>query len=95
MEDQVAHEQAKHQQRMARLNRIKELAEEEGDENMISRAWELLEKEQKWFDKKIQRMEQKRQRIQELIEQETAETEPVETEAKEAEGQTEQKSAAE
>ena len=51
----IATEQKKHDTRVARLNRIKELAIEIGDEKILARAEKLLAKEQARYNKKMAR----------------------------------------
>lgn len=60
---QMAHEVAKHRNRVARLRRIRQLATEEGKTETVERVDKLLEKEQKRYDSKWQRMQERRQKI--------------------------------
>ncbi|MHC4620492.1 MAG: hypothetical protein ACYTEQ_22320 [Planctomycetota bacterium] len=59
LETQMNREEAKHNQRVARLNRIKELAEQEGSEDVLGRIEKLLQKEQRRYSFKRQRMDMK------------------------------------
>lgn len=65
---QMAHEQAKHRRRLARLNRIRELAAKEGLTETVERVDKLLEKEQQRYDRKHQRIQQRRQKVLQLAE---------------------------
>ena len=59
LETQMNHEEGKHNQRLARLNRIKELAEQEGSQDVLARVEKLLQKEQRRYSFKRQRMDMK------------------------------------
>ncbi|HOL31380.1 MAG TPA: hypothetical protein PK052_05300 [Anaerohalosphaeraceae bacterium] len=60
---QFVHEQQKHQQRQARLERMLELAKEKGDAKTIERIESLMAKEQSRYDSKLGRMMEKDARI--------------------------------
>jgi len=49
---QQQHEQAKHMERVARLNRIRELAIKKGDTEMVARVDKLIAKEQEVYGRK-------------------------------------------
>ena len=49
---QQQHEQAKHMERQARLNRIRELAVKKGDTEMVARVDKLIAKEQEVYGRK-------------------------------------------
>ena len=55
--------EAKHRDRIARLNRIRELAQQQGDTETVARANKLLEKETKLYDAKTQRIEHRKEMI--------------------------------
>jgi hypothetical protein len=59
LETQMNHEEAKHNQRLARLNRIKELAEQESSQDVLARVEKLVQKEQRRYSFKRQRMDMK------------------------------------
>jgi hypothetical protein len=59
LETQMNHEEGKHNKRVARLNRIKELAEPEGSQEVLARIEKLLQKEQRRYSFKRQRMDMK------------------------------------
>jgi hypothetical protein len=56
-EKQLQHEQAKHMERQARLARIRELAVQKGDAEMIARVDKLIAKEQQVFGRKLQQLQ--------------------------------------
>ncbi len=58
---QLRHEDAKHLQRHARLLRIRELAAQKGDKEMVARVEKLMEKEQQLHGRKLQKFEEKSQ----------------------------------
>jgi len=60
---QIAHEQEKHKTRQAKLERIRKLAEDLGDEKILARANKLIKKEQARHDNKMQRLQKKRAAI--------------------------------
>ncbi|MEN6575082.1 MAG: hypothetical protein ABFD90_01975 [Phycisphaerales bacterium] len=53
---QLQHEDAKHMSRRARLVRIRELAAQKGDTEMVARVEKLMEKEQHVHNRKLQRL---------------------------------------
>ena len=58
-EKQLARENAKHLERVARLERIKQLAGEKDNTRMVEKVNQLLEKEQKRHDKKLAKINQR------------------------------------
>lgn len=54
---QLQHEQAKHMERQAKLNRIREIAVKKGDAEMMARVDKLLAKENEVFSRKLQQMQ--------------------------------------
>jgi hypothetical protein len=54
---QQQHELAKHMERQARLNRIREIAVQKGDTEMIARVDKLIVKEQGVYGRKLQRLQ--------------------------------------
>ena len=57
VESKLQREQAKHLNRTARLNRLRELAEEKGDPKILERVDKLIAKEQQRYERKIQKTE--------------------------------------
>jgi hypothetical protein len=57
LQKQLQHEQAKHMERMARLNRIRELAVQKGDAEAIARVDKLIAQEKEVFTRKQQRIQ--------------------------------------
>lgn len=55
---QIQREDAKHMERHARLVRIRELAAQKGDAEMVARVEKLMEKEQQVYSRKVQRMQE-------------------------------------
>ena len=66
---QLSHEEAKHLKRVARLQRIRELAEAKGNIATIERIDKLMGKEQNRYERKTRRMLEREQRILALTEQ--------------------------
>jgi len=60
---QLLHDQAKHLERMARLERIRQLAGKEGDSKIIERVNKLIADEQKLYDRKHKDMLAREQKI--------------------------------
>ena len=56
---QLLHENTKHSQRLARLQRIRQLALEENSDKTVERVDKLLAKEQKRYDRKQQKINQR------------------------------------
>ncbi len=54
---QLQHERAKHMERQARLARIRELAVQKGDTEMIARVDRLIAKEQEVYGRKLQQLQ--------------------------------------
>jgi len=63
---QLLHEQAKHLERKARLERIKQLAVKEGDSKTIARVDKLIADEQKQYDRKHKDVSAREQKILKL-----------------------------
>jgi hypothetical protein len=68
IDDQITHEKEKHLERKARLERISQLAEEENNQETIDRVNKLIEKEQHRHDRKITKLQQRKQKIQQRAE---------------------------
>lgn len=66
---QMTHEEAKHLRRQARLQRLRELAVEEGKTETIARIDKLIEKEQGRYGRKRQRMEKREEKVLQLAEE--------------------------
>ena len=62
---QLGHEMEKHQKRMARLGRIRELSVEAGNTKTVGRVDKLMKKELQRFQRKNLRMQKKSQRVSE------------------------------
>jgi inner centromere protein len=88
LDEQLAHEQGKHADRVSRLQRMRELAVAEGDTKTVARIDKLAEKEQQRFDGRLKNMEEKRAKILELAE--SAEGKDVQPAVKEVEGKAEE-----
>jgi seryl-tRNA synthetase len=88
LDEQLAHEQGKHADRVARLERMRELAAAEGDTKTVARIDKLAEKEQQRFDGRLKNMEEKRAKILELAE--SAEGKDVQPAVKEVEDKAEE-----
>jgi len=63
---QMLHEEAKHKERVARLERILALARESGNDKLAERVEKLRLKEQQRYEKKLQRMQRRGQKIEQL-----------------------------
>lgn len=63
IEQQIAQEEAKHRDRLARLTRIRELAEQQGNTEMVAKTDKLLEQENQLYTAKTQRMSHRRNRM--------------------------------
>jgi hypothetical protein len=68
VEGQMNHEEAKHRSRIARLNRIRQLAEQDGKTETVERVDKLLEKEQRGYEHRLQLMTEKKQKVLQLSE---------------------------
>ncbi len=88
LDEQLAHEQAKHADRVARLERMRELAAAEGDTKTVARIDKLAEREQQRFDGRLKNVEEKRAKIVELAE--GAKGQEVQPAVKEVEGKAEE-----
>ena len=67
-ERQIEHEEAKHSKRVARLRRIKELARKQGNDKMLARVNKLMEKEQGRYERKVQRIQGRIDKVGEPVE---------------------------
>ncbi|MHC4075752.1 MAG: hypothetical protein ACYSRR_00475 [Planctomycetota bacterium] len=76
IDDQIAHEEAKHLERKARLERIRQLAEEENNQETIDRVNKLIEKEQHRHDRKITKLKQRKRKIQQRAETQKEKEQP-------------------
>jgi protoheme ferro-lyase len=59
----IAHENKKHNKRITKLNRMKELAESRGHTGKVNKLNKLIEKEQERYESRIERAEMKRKSI--------------------------------
>jgi DNA repair exonuclease SbcCD ATPase subunit len=66
IEQQLSQAEAKHRDRLARLNRIRELAQQQGNTDAAAQADKLLQEEQKRYDMIQARMEHRKNRIEEF-----------------------------
>ncbi len=60
IEQQIAVEENKHRDRTARLNRIRELAQQQNDANAVARVDKLIGKDKPRYDAKMQRMKHRK-----------------------------------
>jgi hypothetical protein len=75
LEKQMLREDAKHNKRAARLQRILDLAKEKGDTKAVERVTKLMGREQQRYEGKHQRMVERRGRIEQFGEAEGADDE--------------------
>jgi len=68
IEQQISNEEAKHRDRLARLERIRELAQQQNDTETLARVNKLIEQEQRLYDAKTLRMTHRKSRIAEFSE---------------------------
>lgn len=73
LEEQMTHEQTKFSDRKTKLEQQKRQAKDKGDTETAERTEGLLKKEQHIYDKKMRNMDEKRQKILDLIERQAAE----------------------
>lgn len=73
VEKQMVHEEAKHRKRIARLKRIQELATEEKDTKTAERVAKLLEKELQRHNRKRQRIQERKEKVLQLVEKSLSE----------------------
>jgi hypothetical protein len=66
IEQQIAAEEAKHVERLARLNRIRELAKQKNDTQTLERVNNLIEQETKLYNAKAIRLKHRKDRVLEL-----------------------------
>ena len=62
----MAQEEAKHLKRATRLKRIETLAKDAGDDKALARAGKLIEREQKRYDSKMQRLTERMNKVGQL-----------------------------
>ena len=67
IEQQITNEEAKHRERIARLGRIRELAQQQGDAEMVSKTDKVLEEEKQRYEMITQRMEQRKERVTDAL----------------------------
>ena len=65
-EKQMTHELDKHNKRIARLNRVRELAVQKNNTKLSEKVDELLKKEQNRYDRKHQRIQEKLEKAKQL-----------------------------
>ena len=63
VEQQLAKELAKHRERVAKLTRIRELAQQQGDTETVGKVDKLLEQDRQRYEAKAQRMERRKNAI--------------------------------
>jgi hypothetical protein len=66
IEQQIAGEEAKHEERLARLKRIQELAKQKNDTQTLERVNNLIEQETKLYDAKNVRLKHRKNRVLEM-----------------------------
>jgi predicted ribonuclease toxin of YeeF-YezG toxin-antitoxin module len=76
LQTQLIHEQAKHLWRLARLNRIRQLAAETGDTKTVERVDKLLGMENQRFSREQQRMQERHQKVIQLGERSLSQETP-------------------
>jgi hypothetical protein len=59
MRKQTEHEQAKHLERQARLQRIRQLAQQKGNDKLVAKVDELMAKENARYERKMRRLSEK------------------------------------
>ncbi len=69
VQEKISSETDKHTKRAARLERMRELAVEAGDEKKIARIDKLIDRENNRYEKKIARLEQKQTMFEQLSDQ--------------------------
>jgi hypothetical protein len=67
IEQQITNEEAKHCERIARLGRIRELAQQQGDAEMVTKTDKVLEEEKQRYEMITQRMEQRKERVTDAL----------------------------
>ncbi len=71
LEEQITDEQTKFADRKAKLEHKKAEAQRKGDTETVERTDDLMRKEQEVYDRRIRNMEEKRQKILELAQQQS------------------------
>jgi predicted secreted protein len=72
IEQQMKQEQAKYRERLARLSRVRELAQQQGDSGIVDRVDKLIEKDRQRYEAKTQRMERRKNAITAFLEKAAA-----------------------
>jgi hypothetical protein len=67
VEQQLAQEQVKHRERVAKLTRIRELAQQQGDTETVGKVDKLIEQDRQRYEAKTQRMERRKNAITEMM----------------------------
>jgi hypothetical protein len=67
VDQQLAQEQAKHRERLAKLTRIRELAQQQGDTETVGKVDKLLEQDRQRYEAKTQRIERRKNAITEMM----------------------------
>jgi len=78
---QIAREENKHRERLAKLNRIRELAQQTGDTKILERADKLVEKQMQRYDVRSQRMQTRQKKILDFAKKEADVNKPVDLNA--------------
>jgi len=72
IEQQMKQEQAKYRERLAKLSRIRKLAQQQGDTAIVDRVDKLIEKDRQRYEVKTQRMERRKNAITAFLEKAAA-----------------------
>jgi hypothetical protein len=72
VEHQLAQEEVKHRERLARLSRIRDLAQQQGDTETVGKVDKLIEKDRQRYEAVTQRMERRKNAITEFMEKAAA-----------------------
>lgn len=72
IEQQMKQEQAKYRGRLAKLSRIRELAQQQGDNAIVERVDKLVEKDRQRYEAKTQRTERRKNAITAFLEKAAA-----------------------
>jgi hypothetical protein len=67
VEHQLAQEEVKHRERLARLSRIRELAQQQGDTETVGKVDKLIENDRQRYEAVTQRMERRKNAITEFM----------------------------
>jgi hypothetical protein len=74
IEKQLQQEQAKYRERLGKLSRIRELAQQQADTATVERVDKLIEKDRQRYEAKIQRMEHRKNAITTFLEKAAADS---------------------